>query len=119
MRLVVEVGRTRSEQAEEDRRDGNGGAGALRLGNGGYGAPTAVAWCRLGEGAGEGRRSERAGGRMEDALLSITCFQHTPEASWRPCKQRGEHAACSSVDDVGTVHQIQNFNSTSKIRLKA
>ena len=56
MRLVVGIGRTRSEQVKEDWRDGNSGAGALPLGNGGYGAPAAVAWCRLGEGAGEGRK---------------------------------------------------------------
>jgi len=56
---VVGIGRTRSEQAEEDRRNGNDGVGALPLGNGGYGAPSVVAWCRLGEGAGEGRKRER------------------------------------------------------------
>ena len=59
VRLVVGIGRTRSEQVEEDQRDRNGSAGALPLDNGGYGAPAAVAWCRLGEGAGEGRKRER------------------------------------------------------------
>ena len=117
VRLVVEVGRTRSEQVKEDWRDGNSGAGALPLGNGGYGAPAAVVWCRLGEGAGEGRRRERQ--RVERSVPVLYLSRRRRAGGHASSEgERVQHAACSSVHGVGTVYQFQISNSSSNIPLK-
>ena len=67
------------------------------------------------EGKGEGKSGEGRGARS--ALM---------HASWRTgAAQRRPHGASNATrglqlkHGVGIVHQIQNFNSTSKIRLKA